>query len=188
MSIKDRIRTGRLRLKMTEQEFASQVGVTRGAVQQWEKGTTAPKRASNQKSVAKVLGITVAELMAEGEPEVAHPLNLSPYKVPSTTVWGDLMKMKTLPASFTAPMPDDSMAGSIDKGTVIYFETGIEPTPGHGVLVEDKFKAWHVRRYKKGIGSAWSAEAANSDHPSFDSERDGIKLLAVVSGIMSGKL
>jgi transcriptional regulator with XRE-family HTH domain len=187
MSIKDRIRAARLRLKMTEEEFADAVGVSRGAVQQWERGVTAPRRA-NQPAVAKLLGITPGELMQEGEPEVAHPLDLSPYKVPLTTVWGDLMKMKKLPASFTAPMPDDSMAGSIDKGTVIYFETGLEPTPGHGVLVEDRFKAWSVRRYKKGIGDAWSAEAADKDYPSFESDRDGLKLLAVVRGIMSGKL
>lgn len=49
---------------MTEQQFANALGVTRGAVQQWEKdGGTAPKR-TLQPEVAKLLGITVGELLA----------------------------------------------------------------------------------------------------------------------------
>lgn len=56
---------------MSEQQFADAVGVTRGAVQQWEKaGGTAPKR-SNQRLVAELLGISVAELVSGGS-------NLSP--------------------------------------------------------------------------------------------------------------
>src|ERR1700712_3032622 len=64
------IRTGRLRLAMTEQQFADACHVSRGAVQQWERaGGTAPKRA-NQARVAKVLGITVAELLGHA---ATHP-------------------------------------------------------------------------------------------------------------------
>jgi SOS-response transcriptional repressor LexA len=51
---------------MSEQQFADAVGVSRGAVQQWEKpGGTAPRR-SNQPMVAKVLGLSVAELASGG--------------------------------------------------------------------------------------------------------------------------
>jgi SOS-response transcriptional repressor LexA len=51
---------------MSEQQFAQAVGVSRGAVQQWEKpGGTAPKR-SNQPLVAELLGLSVAELMSGG--------------------------------------------------------------------------------------------------------------------------
>lgn len=64
MSVKDRIRQGRQRLALTEEDFAEKVGVSRGAVQQWERGVTAPKR-TNQPAVARLLGITVAELMSE---------------------------------------------------------------------------------------------------------------------------
>src|SRR5690348_13078535 len=49
---------------MSEQQFAAALGVSRGAVQQWEKlGGTAPKRA-NQARVAELLGISVAELVS----------------------------------------------------------------------------------------------------------------------------
>lgn len=66
MSTHRLIREGRLRLGMSEQQFAEATGVTRGAVQQWEKpGGTAPKR-GNQQRVADVLGISVAELVSGG--------------------------------------------------------------------------------------------------------------------------
>jgi SOS-response transcriptional repressor LexA len=51
---------------MTEQQFADAAGVSRGAVQQWERpGGTAPKR-RNQPVVARLLGISVAELVSGG--------------------------------------------------------------------------------------------------------------------------
>lgn len=70
MSIHKVIKDGRKRLEMTEQQFADAVGVSRGAVQQWEKeGGTAPSR-TRQPVVAKLLGISVSELMAS-EPKQA---------------------------------------------------------------------------------------------------------------------
>lgn len=57
---------------MTEQQFADAVGVTRGAVQQWEKeGGTAPAR-KRQGRVAKLLGLSIAELMDQSS-EQHHP-------------------------------------------------------------------------------------------------------------------
>ena len=65
MSVHSKIREGRLRLGLNEQQFADRVGVSRGSVQQWEKeGGTAPNR-SRQQAVADLLGITVAELMTD---------------------------------------------------------------------------------------------------------------------------
>lgn len=79
MSIHSLIRRGRSRLKLSEEAFASKIGVSRGAVQQWEKeGGTAPSRA-HQPHVAKLLGITVAQLVT-GDDSVldvqpAHPIS-----------------------------------------------------------------------------------------------------------------
>lgn len=65
MSVHSKIRDGRLRLGLTELQFGEKVGVSRGAVQQWEKeGGTAPTRA-RQRAVADLLGLTVSELMTE---------------------------------------------------------------------------------------------------------------------------
>lgn len=85
MSIHNQIKQGRKRLGMTEQQFADACGVSRGAVQQWEKESgTAPTR-KNQPVVAKLLGITVAQLMsaaqqtgglADGEEQGPNPISL----------------------------------------------------------------------------------------------------------------
>jgi SOS-response transcriptional repressor LexA len=62
MQTKDVIKHHRARLKLTEQQLADRIGVSRGSIQQWESGKTAPKRA-NQEAVALALGITVSELL-----------------------------------------------------------------------------------------------------------------------------
>jgi transcriptional regulator with XRE-family HTH domain len=50
-------------MNLTAQEFGDRLGVTRGAVQQWEKAKgTAPSR-KHQGAVAALLGLTVPELM-----------------------------------------------------------------------------------------------------------------------------
>lgn len=77
MSIGNLIRAGRDRLGMTEQRFADALGISRGAVQHWEKNKTAPSR-KRQNSVAKLIGVSVGELMAgiaNSYPEAA-PRNL----------------------------------------------------------------------------------------------------------------
>ena len=64
MSTHRLIRDGRLKLGMTEHQFAEAVGVSRSAVQQWEKpGGTSPKRA-NQPRVAQLLNVSIAELVS----------------------------------------------------------------------------------------------------------------------------
>lgn len=62
MSVHARIKQYREGRGMTHQQFADAVGVSRGAVQQWERGLTAPTR-KNQPTVAAFMGITVSELM-----------------------------------------------------------------------------------------------------------------------------
>ena len=75
MQIHERIRTKRAEAKLSVQAFADALGVTRAAVNQWEKeGGTAPSR-KHQPKVAKMLGISVAELMSESgqqNPPLAH--------------------------------------------------------------------------------------------------------------------
>ena len=64
MTYSAKIKAFRESRKLTHQQFANAVGVSRGSVQQWESGATAPKRV-NQPAVAKFMGVTVADLMAD---------------------------------------------------------------------------------------------------------------------------
>ena len=187
MSIKDKIKLGRQRLGLNEEQFAKLVGVSRGAVQQWEKGDTAPNRA-RQPIVAEAIGLSVAELVDDAS-DLAHPLSPQPFKVPPITPWEEIRDMKRLPRTFTVPMPDDSMAGTNAKGTPLYFETGLEPEPGQGVYVVDRHGERNVRRFKKASGTRWIAEVENTkDFESLDSEKDGLKVLAVLRGVLSGRI
>lgn len=73
MSIHQRIRDGRIKLGLNEYEFAARLGVTRAAVQQWEKeGGTAPKR-QRLKAVADLLGISEAELVSGEADPMSEP-------------------------------------------------------------------------------------------------------------------
>lgn len=67
------IRHHRQRLELTEQQLADRIGVSRGSIQQWEKGSTAPKRA-NQAATAAALGISVSELMGISAPPEVEPV------------------------------------------------------------------------------------------------------------------
>lgn len=64
MALHDFIRQGRQNLGLSQERFAAAIGVTRSAVQQWERpGGTAPRRAV-QPLVAEALGVSLSELMS----------------------------------------------------------------------------------------------------------------------------
>ena len=96
------------------------------------------------------------------------------------------MALKGLPARFSAAVWDDALAPQTPRGTVLVFEAAATPQPGHGVLVQDATGALHVRRYIPGTAGRWVAGARNDAYTPMDSERDGLKLLAVATGRLDG--
>lgn len=60
------ISTARERAKITQEELARELGVTQGAVAQWESEQTKPRTALLPK-LADILGCTVDELLRGGE-------------------------------------------------------------------------------------------------------------------------
>ena len=58
------IRHIRQRLGMSQAEFAEAIGITQGAVSQWEQGRTNPAF-SKVCAIAKLMGITIDQLIAE---------------------------------------------------------------------------------------------------------------------------
>jgi len=151
------IRHHRQRLGMTEQALAERVGVSRGAVQQWEKGTTAPKRA-NQDEVATALGISVAELMcirdAPPAPALAPVPGGAGVPLVSWVQAGDFSDLADQtavedwlpcpvrhgPRTYCLRVRGDSMhnpAGrpSYADGDVIYVDPDLDAKPGDRVVV-----------------------------------------------------
>ena len=162
MSIHKLIRGGRIRLGLTEQQFADRVGVSRGAVQQWEReGGTAPRRA-NQKAVADLLGLSVAELMGGGESnvgemkegqkipliswvEAGHLKDISdPFSPGEADEWitasesqpgGGSFALRVSGSSMTSP--DADAPYSFPDGTILIVDPNRSADPGDFVIAKD---------------------------------------------------
>jgi SOS-response transcriptional repressor LexA len=154
VSIHQLIREGRKRLGMSEQQFADAVGVSRGAVQQWEKpGGTAPKR-TNQPRVAELLGVSVAELVSGGtnvspgfDMRAEVPL-VSEVEAGNYTVIDNFKpkgKFDTVPVTvpvkqhtYALRVHGDSMVGetgdSFPDGSLIIVEPEMAAVPGDYVI------------------------------------------------------
>lgn len=63
--MREKIREARKAAGITQTELAAKLGVTSGAVSQWEKGLTRPE-IGKLKQLADVLKITVDDLLTEG--------------------------------------------------------------------------------------------------------------------------
>lgn len=154
MSIHQLIREGRNQLKMSQQAFAEAAGVSRGAVEQWERGRSAPRR-SIQPRVAELLGISLGEFIASGvradpkstaahsrvpllgEKEAANYLAIDNFR--------DLDGHETIPVAvpvrrhtFAMRVRGDSMISevgdSFPDGSIIVVEPEIEARPGDYVV------------------------------------------------------
>lgn len=193
VSIHTLIRERRLALRLTEEALAKTVGVTRGAVQQWEReGGTAPKRSIRNK-VAEALNISVYHLTAaEATPSlpagVAQSLSLLPFENPPSLDWEEIVTKQKLPARFVCAVPDDALSPATPRGTRLIFDTQAPPKPGWGVLLEDAKGNRYVRRYIAGAGDRWMAASSNPAYAQLSSVDDGLKILAVASARFDGSV
>ena len=116
MSVHQRIKEARERRGLNYQQFGDAVGVSRGAVQQWEKGATAPTR-KNQPAVAKFLGITVAELMTDDAaiPASNQPLaHVETAQAAAENVAIPIEKLMAGLAHYLMEMDDDARHSAAD--------------------------------------------------------------------------
>ena len=148
------IREGRKRLGMSEQQFADAVGVSRGAVQQWERPEGTLPRRPIQPQVAKVLGISVAELISGGTNLGARfvvraevPL-ISEVEAGNYTVIDNFKpkgQFDTVPVSieirrhtYALKVHGDSMVSAVGdsfpEGSIIVIEPEMKPIPGDYVI------------------------------------------------------
>ena len=153
MSSHQYIREGRKRLNLSEQQFAAAVGVSRGAVQQWERpGGTAPRR-SNWQRVADVLGVPVAELLsglrADSPPDIRAVVPLvSEVEAGNYTVIDNFqpnLDFDTVPTridvkrhTYALRVHGDSMVSetgdSFPPGSILIVEPEMIPLPGDYVI------------------------------------------------------
>lgn len=111
--------------------------------------------------------------------ELSHPLyTVTPRHIP----WEQLMD-RPLEPEFQTTAPDHAMAPDVPRGARVIFVTGVEPEPGDFVLVADASGAHHLREYKQLRPGHWQAHARNAAFLPLDSQRDGLRVLAVFDGI-----
>ena len=101
---------------------------------------------------------------------------------PITIEWESIL-VQALPRHFQLVLRDDAMAPEFPRGCVVTFST-VEgaPRPRDAVLVEDRDGGVHFREYEAGRGDQWRAVALNSGFQALESERDGLRVLAICMG------
>lgn len=90
---------------------------------------------------------------------------------------------KDLPPRFRVAAPDDSMAPRVRAGEVLEFQTGLPPRPGDGVLVQDDAGHFYFRLYRERRPGHWEAHAISDAYQALDSQRDGLRVLAVLTAV-----
>jgi transcriptional regulator with XRE-family HTH domain len=164
------IRNARLKRELSQEELARRIGVTKGAVSQWESGESAPSR-KNQKALARELGISSAELEAvlssglsllDALPEGREVPHLAWADLTLLNDTGGYLKHKikrdglsggvvvvdgsTPSDAIAASVDDDSMAPEFHPGDIIIFSQSVMPRRDDTVVA--KVPDGHVlRRY-----------------------------------------
>lgn len=90
---------------------------------------------------------------------------------------------KDLPPRFRVAAPDDSMAPRVRAGEVLEFQTGLPARPGDGVLVQDDAGHFYFRLYRERRPGHWEAHAISDAYQALDSQRDGLRVLAVLTAV-----
>lgn len=99
MKLNEKIYYYRKRAKLSQEELAAQVGVSRQAVSKWELGDATPEL-DKLAALAKAFRVTTDELLSEGEPEAdgekreeRQTQEFSYQKERGRAAWGFLERM-----------------------------------------------------------------------------------------------
>lgn len=113
----------------------------------------------------------------------AHVVSQGQASYSAQFTWEAIMTLSTIPSRFRVAMPDDSMAPRVRRGDLVEFDSTVQPRSGDGVLVQARDGALFFRVYKQGRPDAWQAHPVNPDFLPLDSERDGLRVVAVLVGL-----
>lgn len=183
MSIHRVIREGRQKLKLSQQEFAEALGVTRSAVQQWEReGGTGPAR-NKQAAVAHLLGLSVAQLMSGDVNTAAGPdirgsvpllsdVQAGAFKMYVNNLHpGEEDAHEMVPTSvpvnrytFALRVTGDSMEPEFRDGMIIIVEPDLEPQPGDYVIARNGAEETTFKQLIKD-GGEWFLKPLNQRWP-----------------------
>lgn len=84
---------------------------------------------------------------------------------------------------FRFALVDDAMAPDWPRGMHLIFDTVRRARPGRVVLVKTADGQLHVRTYAQGrTPGHWTAEPSQRAYTRFDSQADGLEIVAVMRG------
>lgn len=115
-----------------------------------------------------------------GESQPMRPF--SSRMAPPKIGWEALMSSEDLPEEFETELPDNAMAPEAPRGTRCIFIKATNPEPGDWVLLRDADGALFCREYKLLRRGHWEAHAINGAYLPLDSQRDGLRVLALFDG------
>lgn len=151
-------------------------------------------------ALAKYMGYaTVEGLIDLQDPPVAseNPVNYSrsqahrmsharPTIARQKIEWGDMVDEEKLPMRFELQMRDESMAPLIKRGEWGVFRKlppGTLPEAGKRYVVVDKTGEPFLRECRVRRPGQWEAHALVDAHLPLDSEIDGLRVVAIMTGI-----
>lgn len=112
MSFAKIIKTARTNRKLSQEELARRIGVTKGAVSQWESGESAPSR-KNQKALARELGISPAELEAVLSSGLSLLDALPEGREIPFLAWKNLSQLDNSKPRIKAKVQEDDLSGGV---------------------------------------------------------------------------
>lgn len=181
MTYNQRIRAHRKSLGLTEAEYAEKLGVSRGTIQQWEKGKTAPKR-DRQAAVAMFVGVSVAELMSENDGIEPGPAMGGRVPLLSNVQAGDFVEyvdnfhpgdggLELIATSapvkqhtFALRVVGDSMEPEFQEGMILIIEPEMDPNPGDFVVAKNGDDATTFKQLVRD-GADWYLKPMNPRYP-----------------------
>lgn len=105
---------------------------------------------------------------------------LNAYTVPPTRTVEEIVAGVNLGDEFRHALADDALAPEHPAGTDMVWSTSKQPKIGSVVLVVDAHNQLHARRYAQGrMPGQWLANAVHPAYASFDSQADGLRVVAV---------
>ena len=176
-------------------ELARAAGVSNAAVSHWLAGRSKALKAESAIGLHRLTGWDADWWISGKGPKqtvqlrvVAHPASLPNVTLlPIQITWEEVMQKSDLPDRFISVMPDDQAAPRCATGAQCVWSTIKPARPGRVVLLKDKHGQLHAREYRQGKAPGqWTAAAINPAYVSFDSEQDGLSVVATLAGVIEG--
>lgn len=125
--------------------------------------------------------------LSPGEPipgyGVAHQTSHPTVFDSLPTIQWERILNNEVPDLFCSALPDDALAPEFPKGTAIVWTTRRRVAPGRIALVKDRHGQLHARICHQGRAPGqWIAAPTNPAFISFDSQEEGLSVIAVYKG------